>query len=53
MTARAAPLCSVCGAPFERAEIPWRRDDGVPSGWRLGPVYMVCGNDHRKLVEPT
>jgi hypothetical protein len=48
--ALASPPCHDCGAPVQRVELRWHLDEDYR--WRPGPGYMVCGNDHRVLVEP-
>ena len=50
LIALAAPPCHECGAPVQRVEIPWHRDED--DGWRPGPYVMVCADEHRVLVEP-
>jgi hypothetical protein len=45
----ASPPCHECGAPVQRVETRWHRDD---DHWRPGPCFMVCGHGHRVLVEP-
>jgi hypothetical protein len=46
----ASPPCHECGAPVQRVETPWHLDED--GRWRAGPYFMVCGNEHRVLVEP-
>ena len=46
----ASPPCHECAAPVQRVEIRWHLDED--GRWRAGPGFMVCGNEHRVLVEP-
>jgi hypothetical protein len=48
--ALASPPCHTCGAPVQRVEARWHLDED--SRWRLGPNFMVCGAEHRVLIEP-
>jgi hypothetical protein len=50
LIALASPPCHDCGAPVQRVETPWHLDEDCK--WRPGPSFMVCGNEHRVLVEP-
>jgi hypothetical protein len=50
LIALASPPCHECGAPVQRVETPWHLDEDCK--WRPGPSFMVCGNEHRVLVEP-
>jgi len=50
LIALASPPCHDCGAPVQRVETRWHLDED--GRWRLGPNFMVCGNEHRVLVEP-
>ena len=50
LIALASPPCHECGAPVQRVEIPWHRDED--NRWRAGPFFMVCAEEHRVLVEP-
>jgi hypothetical protein len=50
LIALASPPCHDCGAPVQRVESRWYRDED--GSWHLGPSFMVCGNEHRVLVEP-
>jgi hypothetical protein len=50
LIALASPPCHECGAPVQRIETQWHLDED--HRWRPGPCFMVCGNDHRVLVEP-
>ena len=50
LIALASPPCHECGAPVQRVEIPWHRDED--GRWRAGPFFMVCADQHRVLVEP-
>jgi hypothetical protein len=45
----ASPPCHDCGAPVQRVEMRWHRDEDY--NWRAGPFHMVCGGGHRVLVE--
>jgi hypothetical protein len=45
----ASPPCHACAAPVERVETRWHRDED--GAWRH-TATMVCGNEHRVLVEP-
>jgi hypothetical protein len=48
--ALASPPCHECGSPVQRVETRWHLDED--SNWRAGPYFMVCGDEHRVLVEP-
>lgn len=50
LIALAAPSCHECGAPVQRVETRWHLDEDCR--WRPGPYFMVCGDEHRVLVEP-
>jgi hypothetical protein len=50
LIALASPPCHECGAPVLRVETQWHLDEDYR--WRPGPYFMVCGNEHRVLVEP-
>ena len=50
LIAHASPPCHQCGAPVQRVEARWHLDEDYR--WRPGPYFMVCGADHRVLVEP-
>ena len=50
LIALASPPCHECGAPVQRVEIGWHRDEDAR--WRPGPWVMVCADDHRVLVKP-
>jgi hypothetical protein len=50
LIALASPPCHECGAPVERVEMRYHLDEAAM--WCLGPCFMVCGHDHRVLVEP-
>jgi hypothetical protein len=50
MIALASPPCHECGVAVQRVETQWHLDEDYR--WRPGPYFMVCGNDHRVLVEP-
>jgi hypothetical protein len=50
LIALASPPCHECGAPVERIETRWHLDEDCT--WRPGPYFMVCGDEHRVLVEP-
>ena len=45
----ASPPCHECAAPVERVENQWHLDEDCK--WRPA-FFMVCGNQHRVLVEP-
>lgn len=49
LIALASPPCHECGLPVQRVETRWHFDEGT---WRPGPVFMVCADRHRVLVEP-
>jgi hypothetical protein len=51
LIALASPPCHDCGAPVQRVETRWQLDEDS-SKWRPGPTFMVCGDEHRVLVEP-
>jgi hypothetical protein len=50
LIALASPPCHECGAPVERVETRWHLDEDCR--WRPGPCFMVCGDEHRVLVQP-
>jgi hypothetical protein len=50
LIALASPPCHECGAPVQRVETRWHLDED--DRWRPGPYFMVCGDEHRVLVEP-
>jgi hypothetical protein len=50
LIAAASPPCHECGEPVERVETQWHLDED--GRWRPGPYFMVCGDEHRVLVEP-
>jgi len=45
----ASPPCHECATPVQRVENQWHLDED--GRWRLR-CTMVCGNEHRVLVEP-
>jgi hypothetical protein len=50
MIALASPPCHHCGEPVLRVEIRWHLDEDAR--WWPGPCFMICGDQHRVLVEP-
>jgi len=50
LIALASPPCHECAASVQRVEARWHLDEDYR--WRHGPFFMVCGNEHRILVEP-
>jgi hypothetical protein len=50
LIALASPPCHTCGAPVQRVEMRYHLDEDAL--WQVGPFFMVCGHDHRVLVEP-
>jgi hypothetical protein len=53
LIAWAAPPCPTCGAPIARTETRYEATAYTvppgPEGYRTGPTYVVCVNEHRTL----
>ena len=49
LIALASPPCHECAAPVERVETRWHLDED--GRWRHA-CFMVCGHEHRVVVEP-
>jgi hypothetical protein len=49
LIALASPPCHECAEPVERLETRWHLDED--GRWRQA-CFMVCGHEHRVVVEP-